>query len=297
MSGTVKPRKSSTGSVQKFRISSFGPTLAPPCGVKSIGAGGPTANAADRLLAEFGGPGAVVAEFAGRPRHLCRIQSATFELQKRAETEKAMATSIEYTDHTDEMTFIRAGGEEALAQTFNRYRDRLEQMVRFRLDQRLLGRVDPADVLQESYIEIARRFESYADNPTVSFYVWIRQITWQTLLTVHRRHLGQKRDAGQELFFDRRYAEQSSVNLAQFLAASLTSPSQAVIRDENLSILRHAIDAMDSVDQEILILRHFEQLSNAKVAEVLDLSPTAASNRYVRALRRLRKMLNVIPGG
>jgi RNA polymerase sigma-70 factor (ECF subfamily) len=191
---------------------------------------------------------------------------------------------------------LRAGGEEALAQTFNRYRDRLEQMVRFRLDQRLLGRVDPADVLQESYIEIARRFDSYTDNPTVSFYVWIRQITWQTLLTVHRRHLGKKRDAGQEAFLDRHYTEQSSANLAQFLATSLTSPSQAAIRDEDLSMLRQAIDAMDSTDREILILRHFEQLSNAKVAEVLELSPTAASNRYVRALRRLRKTLNVISG-
>ena len=202
-----------------------------------------------------------------------------------------MAVSLDYPTDLDELTIVRGGGEDALARLFGQYRDRLEQMVRFRLDQRLRGRVDPADVLQEAYIEVARRFERYATDPAVSFYVWIRQITWQTLLTTHRRHLGQKRNAGQEVLLDRCHGEPSSADLAQHLAAGLTSPSQAAIRDENLSLLRKAIDTMDPVDREILFLRHFEQLTNAKVAEVLQLSPTAASNRYVRALKRLRHML------
>ncbi len=202
-----------------------------------------------------------------------------------------MAISLDFPADVDELAVVRRGDEEALADLFSQYRHRLEQMVRFRLDQRLRGRVDPADVLQEAYIEVARRIDDYVADPTVSFYVWIRQITWQTLLTTHRRHLGQKRDAGQEVLLDRHYGEQSSAHLVQHLAAGLTSPSQAAIRDESLSLLRNAIDTMDTVDREILLLRHFEQLTNAKVAEVLQLSPTAASNRYVRALKRLRTML------
>jgi RNA polymerase sigma-70 factor (ECF subfamily) len=208
--------------------------------------------------------------------------------------DRATTTSASHSEPVDEVAFVQARGDEALAEVFNDYRPRLEQMIRFRLDRRLLGRVDPADVLQETYIEVARRFHSYAAQPTVSLYVWIRQIAWQTLLMVHRRHLGQKRDAGQEMVLDRHVAGQSSLHLTQLLAASLTSPSQAVMRDENLAMLRRAIDDMDTIDREILVLRHFEQLSNANVAEVLRLSPTAASNRYVRALRRLRAALDVL---
>ncbi len=203
------------------------------------------------------------------------------------------SSPAENTDQEEEVALIRAGGDEALAEAFDHYRSRLEQLVRFRLDQRLLGRVDPADVLQEAYLEIARRFDGYAARPAVSFYVWLRQITWQTLLSIHRRHLGPKRNAGQELLFAPQGSRYSPNYLSQLLAASLTSPSQAAMRDENLTMLRRAIDQLAAIDREILVLRHFEQLSNAKVAEVLGLTPTAASNRYIRALRRLRQVLDV----
>ena len=94
---------------------------------------------------------------------------------------------------------LSAGREAAVAEYFSEFQSRLERMVEFRLDQRLRGRVDPADVLQEAYIEIARRIDDYISAPTVAFYVWVRQITWQTLVSVHRRHLGQKRHPNQEV--------------------------------------------------------------------------------------------------
>ena len=83
----------------------------------------------------------------------------------------------------------------------------------------------------------------------------------------------------------------TSLSLAQQLVAELTSPSQAAMREERLSVLREAIDGMDEIDREILALRHFEQLSNAEVAEILELKKTAASNRYIRALKRLKAAL------
>ncbi len=193
----------------------------------------------------------------------------------------------------NELTVLRSGGKETLAAVFLQYRDRLERMVGYRLDPRLLGRIDPDDVVQEAYIQVARRIDAFLAAPTVSLFVWLRQITWQTLLDIHRRHLGQKRNAGQEVALHRQDQDTSTAcPLAQQLAGSLTSPSQAAMRNERMTMLQNAIGRMDDTDREVLALRHFEQLSNGEVAEVLNITKTAASNRYMRALKRLRKCLD-----
>lgn len=196
-----------------------------------------------------------------------------------------------------ELACLRAGGEEALAAAFSRYSDRLEKMVRFRLDQRLWGRVDPADVLQEAYLEIARRLPDYLQDPAVPVFVWLRRMTEQTLINLHRRHLGaQVRDASLEISLHRgRGSMGTSFSLAARLVADLTSPSQAAMREEMLSELREAFDDMDPIDREVLALRHFEELSNNEVAEILGLQKAAASNRYVRALSRLKSILSRMP--
>lgn len=206
------------------------------------------------------------------------------------------------TDHSssnweDELAALRAGGEQALAELFSKYRPQLERIVDFRLDRRLYGRVDPADIVQEAYIEIARRISGFLDDPAVPFFVFARQITWQTLLTTHRLNLNvQKRDAAQEVSLNRPPPNATSVALAARLAGNMTSPSQAAMRDERTRQLRLALDTMDEIDREVLALRHFEHLSNKEVAEVLGIQKTAASNRYVRALERLREILDTVTG-
>jgi RNA polymerase sigma-70 factor (ECF subfamily) len=148
-------------------------------------------------------------------------------------------------------------------------------------------------VIQEAFIQVSRRVESYLANPTVSLFVWLRQVAWQTLLDVHRRHLGQKRNAAQEVCLHGVTNEASTVcPLAQRLADSMTSPSQAAMRNERVLLVKTAISQMDQIDREILAMRHFEQLCNSEVAEVLKISKTAASNRYIRALKRLRACLD-----
>ena len=195
-----------------------------------------------------------------------------------------------------EIEQLRIGGSQAVADLYSKYRLQLERMIDFRMDRRLYGRVDAADILQDSYMEIARRVDAFLKNPTVSFFVWARQITWQTLLTAHRSHLGaQKRDARQEVrLHGGGYSQGTSVSLASRLVGDATSPSQGVIRDERADKLRTALDSMDSIDREVLALRHFEQLSNKEVSEILDLSKTAASNRYVRALERLKEIMDEV---
>jgi RNA polymerase sigma-70 factor (ECF subfamily) len=88
--------------------------------------------------------------------------------------------------------------------------------------------------------------------------------------------------------------DSSCLSLAQFFVASITSPSQAVVRLELQARIHDALNNMEPIDREILALRHFEQLSNNEAAQVLQISPTAASNRYIRALGRLRPMLDQV---
>jgi RNA polymerase sigma-70 factor (ECF subfamily) len=194
----------------------------------------------------------------------------------------------------EELPRSQIGGESALAGRFADHRERLERLVDFRLDRRLRSRVDPADILQEAYLELARRHQDYLNSPQVSFYVWARQITLQTLIDVQRRHFGQKRSPQQEVRLDLNPAEGTSDSIAQVLSAQLTSPSGVAIRAEEIQQLHAALASMDEIDREVLALRHFEQLGNSEVAEALGLSTTAASNRYIRAMTRLGEIMQRI---
>jgi RNA polymerase sigma-70 factor (ECF subfamily) len=207
-----------------------------------------------------------------------------------------MTTDPESSD--DLLRRAGAGDPDALAELFARYRDRLRRMVRLRLDRRLQGRVDPSDVLQEAQVEILRRAAEYAADPRVPPFLWLRLITGQRLTALHRRHLGARmRNAGQEIALHRGPIPQAtSLSLAEMLLGRLTSPTQAAQRAEVRLLLQEALNGMDALDREVLTLRHFEELSNAEVAQVLGLSKTAASNRYIRALERLREVLSGIPG-
>jgi len=193
---------------------------------------------------------------------------------------------------------IRNHDADAVADVFARYRDRLRRMVKLRLDRRLQGRVDPSDVLQEAFLDISKRAAEYAAKTEMPFFLWLRMITGQKLLEVHRRHLQTRmRDAGQEVsLYGGALPEANSTSLAAQLMGRLTSASQAAMRAELQIQLQQVLNSMDPIDREVLALRHFEELSNGEIATVLNLSKAAASNRYVRALKRLKDDLSRIPG-
>jgi RNA polymerase sigma-70 factor (ECF subfamily) len=190
------------------------------------------------------------------------------------------------------------GDQQALGELFFRHRDRLRRLVQLRMDRRLQGRLDPSDVLQESYVEFARSLAQYLRNPELPFFLWLRCLTGRKLQALHRRHLGTRaRDAGRELSLHRGPLPQaSSVSLAAQLLGRYTTPSQAAIRAELQIRIQEALNRMDPMDREILALRHFEQLSNSEAAQVLGISETATSNRFIRALERLKKILTSVPG-
>jgi len=60
---------------------------------------------------------------------------------------------------------------------------------------------------------------------------------------------------------------------------------------ELIEAIRLGLDKMDEIDREVLALRHLEELSNVEAAAVLGIQPSAASNRYVRALTRLKGLI------
>jgi RNA polymerase sigma-70 factor (ECF subfamily) len=189
------------------------------------------------------------------------------------------------------------GDRTALAELFERHRGQLEQIVRLRLDRRLQGRLDPADVLQEAYLDVARRLPDYRPDPTMPFFLWLRFLTMQRLIDLHRQHLGAKmRDAGLEVsLYHGDFPRASSESLAELLLGRLTTASRAVIRAETQLQVQAALNAMDPIDREVLVLRHFEMLSNEETAQVLGIKPSAASNRHMRALRRLKEIMADVP--
>lgn len=191
-----------------------------------------------------------------------------------------------------------AGDLQAASELFDAYRGRLRQMIRLRLDRRLQGRVDPSDVLQDAYLDVAEQLPSYLAKPDMPFFLWLRLVAGQRLLRVHRKHLGAAmRDAGREVsIYKGAMPQASSLSLAAQLLGRFTSASQAAVRAERQVQLQSALNGMDATDREIIALRHFEGLSNGEAAQVLGLSKTAASNRYVRAMMRLQAVLEGIPG-
>jgi len=188
-----------------------------------------------------------------------------------------------------------AGDPRALGDLLTRYEDRLLRAVAFRMDRRLRGRVDPADIVQESYIDATARFDSYTKKPEMPFFLWLRFLTMQKLMQIHREHFGVKaRDVEREVsIYDKQSPLATSAVLAAQLLGKHTSPSQAAMRGEIQQKLEQMLNAMEPIDREVLALRHFEQLSNAEAARVLNINESASSSRYVRAIRRLKHLLEL----
>lgn len=187
--------------------------------------------------------------------------------------------------------------QQSLAELLSYYRPRLRRMVAFRMDKHLQGRVDPSDVLQEAFLKLADRMGEFKTK-NLSFFVWIRLVTMECVLRLHREHVTtQKRDARRELSIDHQLgADATSLSIALGLLANATSVGDRVARIEQQAGLLRLLSEMDPNDREIIALRVFEGLSNGEAAETLDMTKQTASKRFIRAIRRLRKSMLLVPG-
>jgi len=197
----------------------------------------------------------------------------------------------------DRLQQVLAGDQTVFAALYAEHRPRLLRMVSFRLDPRLRGRIDADDVVQDAFVDASRRLEAFRAAQPMSLFVWLRLILGQTLVDLHRHHLGvQKRDAHRDQSIQARLAHDTSMTMSFHLLGNMTSPSQIAMRAELSAMVSRALEEMNPIDREVLALRHFEELSNKEVSEVLGLDRRAASIRYVRALARLKEVLQGVPG-
>jgi RNA polymerase sigma-70 factor (ECF subfamily) len=187
---------------------------------------------------------------------------------------------------------VRGGDRLAFEQLFTRHRPFLRQIIEMRLDPRLRSRVDPSDVVQETQLEAFRRLDDYLERQPMPFRLWLRKTACERLLMAQRQHVGAARRAvGREVTLP----DASSLQLAQQLLAGGSTPSQRLNREELASQVRQAVTRLSETDREVLLMRNLEMLSNQEVAHELQIDPAAASQRYGRALLRLRKLL--VAGG
>jgi RNA polymerase sigma-70 factor (ECF subfamily) len=193
----------------------------------------------------------------------------------------------------DLLTRAKAGDRSAADHLLARHRDALRRAVALRLDPALARRVDASDIVQDVLLEANQRLQEYLRNPTMPFHLWLRHLAHDRLIDAHRFHRkAQRRTLDREQpTAPPAWAGDSSVQLLAQLLDPERTPASAAVQQELERRLNTAVAALDEPDREVILMRHFEGLGNHEVATSLGLSEAAASMRYLRALRRLRKEL------
>jgi RNA polymerase sigma-70 factor, ECF subfamily len=193
---------------------------------------------------------------------------------------------------TDELLRKASGGGPDLELLLERHRNRLRRMVAFRLDRRLASLVDPSDVVQEALADASHKLHEFLRDRPLPFYPWLRQLAWERIIQLHRRHLRtQKRAVTREVRLDFPLPDESAILLAGRLAASGTSPSQRLLRDEQGRRLRELLEQLRPIDREVLVMCYLEELDFGEIAAALGITENATKVRHFRALERVRKVL------
>ena len=185
------------------------------------------------------------------------------------------------------------GDDSAVNQLMDRHRNSLRQLIRMRLDQKIQKRIDVSDVLQDVLIEANRRLTRYLNDPIMPFHLWLRQIARDRIIDAHRRHrVSAKRsiDREQNMVAPRGY-DQSSIHLASLLGDRQLTPAAAALQKEMARKVEASISELEPKDCEIIVMRHYEHLTNQEIGQALGLTEPAASMRYLRAIRRLKVIL------
>ncbi len=184
---------------------------------------------------------------------------------------------------------VAAGSTSAFAQLLSRHCERLERLVRVRMDPRAAQRFDPADVVQDALLDAHRKLDSYLRERPLPFYPWLRQLVLERLLQLHRRHLWTK---GRSVTRELHLPDESVAELAELFVSTGTSPSSGARREESREQVRRAIGLLSEHDREVLVMRFLEHLDVGEIAAVLKLTPGAVCARQLRAIKHLRSILD-----
>ena len=202
---------------------------------------------------------------------------------------------IDNSSSTEEMLLRISQGESSLIEALLRnHRKRLRQIVYARMDPRLAGRLDASDVVQDTLFQASQKLANYFDQEDLPFFVWLRGIAVDRLITEYRRHIGAaKRSVDREVLC---LAEESVDILVDKLVANHTSPSRQALRKERRLRVRQALDELQDTDRELLVMRYLEQLEGKEISGVLGISERSVRNRHVKALERLGQLLDHCEG-
>jgi RNA polymerase sigma-70 factor (ECF subfamily) len=198
-------------------------------------------------------------------------------------------TTTERLDTEELIDQARRGEDLARQGLLARYRGRLRDMIAARLDRRLASRLDPSDVVQDVLIVASRTLTGYLERPAVPFGAWLRQCARDRLVDLHRKHVrAGRRTVAREVppLDDGRSGEGGMAPMDDI------GPHREMERSELRAALGDAMMRLSAGDRELLTLRHFEQRTNREAAQVLRISEGALRVRHVRALRRLRDLLD-----
>jgi RNA polymerase sigma-70 factor (ECF subfamily) len=194
------------------------------------------------------------------------------------------------------LTKARQGEPEAVDQLLARHREPVRRMIDMRLDRAIATRVDASDIVQEVLIEASQRLKDYLRRPDMPFHLWLRHIAKDHIIDAHRRHRqAKRRTVDRERPMHVNQPDRSSLELVAQLVDGEPTPATAAIRQELEKRFQSVMVSLEEDDREIILMRHFEQLTNQEVAAALGLTEAAASMRHLRALRRLRTLLNSGP--
>jgi RNA polymerase sigma-70 factor, ECF subfamily len=189
---------------------------------------------------------------------------------------------------------VRRGDGDAVNGLLERHRETIKRMIDRRMDRGVQRRVDASDIVQDVMIEANRRLGDYLANPTMPFQLWLRHMARDRLIDAHRRHrVAASRSVDREVpLVVPDSGDQSQADLGGQIADRELTPAAAATWHELERRFAAAVDLLDEGDRQIVLLRHFEHLSTAEAADVLGLSKPAAGMRYLRAMRRLRVLLD-----
>jgi RNA polymerase sigma-70 factor (ECF subfamily) len=180
------------------------------------------------------------------------------------------------------------GDRSALDELLTLHRPYMRRLVEVRMEVALRGRIDASDVVQEAQLEVARRMDDYLNRRPMPFVLWLRQTTLESLLRLRRRHLGAEcRSTARE----RPLPEGSSVFLAKLALADNPAALQQLVDRELAVRVSTAVAELPDADREVLLLRCYEELTNQQAAVVLGIDANTCSQRFGRAIIRLRRML------
>jgi RNA polymerase sigma-70 factor (ECF subfamily) len=189
----------------------------------------------------------------------------------------------------------RAGDNIALGQLLERYRNYLTLLARLQIGRRLQGKLDPADAVQETFLQAHRNFARFRGSSAGELTAWLRQILASRLLMLVRRYCGTQ---GRDVRLERQLADEldrSSRLLGRALIAQGSSPSQRAARREQAVALADALERLPEHYREVILLHHVEDLMFPEVARRMGRTLDSVKNTWIRALSRLRGLLGDTP--